>query len=186
MAATQSGQPLREVCLADTVGMGSPPVVEYLVKGVQDMGIEPSLHLHNTRGATIASYYEALNLGATEFDTSLGGMGGCPYCGNGRAAGHVPTEDFVHMCHEMGIETGYNLDKVIEAACIAEEIVGHALKGHVSKAGPNPHGECAYPANMPFVETLDEASHFRNGPQVYDGQLSPWRDGDALTRASRA
>ena len=138
-------------------------------------------HLHNSRGVTIASYYEALQLGVTEFDTSIGGMGGCPYCGNGRAAGHVPTEDFVDLCHEMGIETGYDLDKLIEAAAIAEEVVGHPLWGHVSKTGPRPRNENLYPADMPFVETLEEAAHFRKGPQVYAGQLSPWREGDALT-----
>jgi hydroxymethylglutaryl-CoA lyase len=138
-------------------------------------------HLHNVRGATIASYYEALQLGVREFDTCLGGMGGCPYCGNGRAAGHVPTEDLVDMCHEMGIETGYDLDKLIEAAAIAEEVVGHSLWGHVSKGGPRPRGDKLYPARMPFVETLEHAAHFRKGPEVYEGQLSPWRDGDALS-----
>ena len=138
-------------------------------------------HLHNSRGVTIASYYEALELGVSEFDTSLGGMGGCPYCGNGRAAGHVPTEDFVDLCHEMGIETGYNLDKLLDAAAIAEEVVGHPLWGHVSKAGPRPRDERLYPADMPFVETLEEAAHYRKGPGVYENQLSPWREGDALT-----
>lgn len=140
------------------------------------------MHLHNQRGATIASYYEALQLGADEFDTCLGGMGGCPYCGNGRAAGHVPTEDLVDLCHEMGIETGYNLDKLIEAVAIAEEVVGHPLWGHVSKSGARPHGDKLYPIDMPFVETLEEAAHFRKGPQVYEGQLSPWRENDALLR----
>ncbi len=144
------------------------------------------MHLHNTRGVTLTSFYEALNLGVREFDTSLGGMGGCPYCGNGRAAGHVPTEDFVDLCHEMGIETGYDLDKVIEAAAIAEEVVGHSLWGHISKAGPRPRGKDIYPIDMPFVETLDEAAHFRKGPGVYEGQISPWREGDALTRPSSA
>jgi hydroxymethylglutaryl-CoA lyase len=139
-------------------------------------------HLHNSRGVTIASYYEALQLGVSEFDTSLGGMGGCPYCGNGRAAGHVPTEDFVDLCHEMGIETGYNLEKLLDAAAIAEEVVGHSLWGHVSKAGPRPRGEHLYPSDMPFVETLDEAAHYRKGPAVYEHQLSPWREGDALTQ----
>jgi len=138
------------------------------------------MHLHNSRGSTIASYYQALQLGVTEFDTSLGGMGGCPYCGNGRSAGHVPTEDFVDLCHEMGIETGYDLDKLIRAAWIAEEIVGHALWGHVSKAGPRPRGNAVYPIDMPFVETLDEATHFVNGPSVYEGQLSPWSGNSAL------
>jgi len=139
-------------------------------------------HMHNTRGVTIASYYEALQLGAREFDTCLGGMGGCPYCGNGRAAGHVPTEDFVDLCHELGIETGYNLEKLIEAVAIAEEVVGHALWGHISKAGPRPRGDEVYPIDMPFVETLDEAAHFRKGSGVYEHQMSPWKAGDALTR----
>ena len=144
------------------------------------------MHLHNTRGVTLTSYYEALQLGVREFDTSLGGMGGCPYCGNGRAAGHVPTEDFVDLCHEMGIETGYDLDKVIKAAVIAEEVVGHPLWGHISKAGPRPGPNNLYPIDMPFVETLPEAAHFRLGPEVYAGQISPWREGDALTRPSNA
>ncbi len=87
---------------------------------------------------------------------------------------------------EMGIETGYDLDKVIEAACIAEEVVGHPLWGHVSKAGPLPSVEAVHPIDMPFVETLDEASHFRTGASVYEGQISPWREGDALTRESAA
>ena len=93
-----------------------------------------------------------------------------------------PTEDFVNMCHEMGIETGYNLDKLIEAAAIAEEVVGHPLWGHVSKSGTRPTGEAVYPMEMPFVETLEEAAHFRNGPGVYENQMSPWKEGDALTR----
>ena len=140
------------------------------------------MHLHNTRGVTIASYYEALKLGVREFDTSIGGMGGCPYCGNGRAAGHVPTEDFVDLCHELGIETGYNLDKLIEAAAIAEEVVGHPLWGHVSKAGPRPRDERLYPREMPFIETLSEAAHFRKGAGVYEGQIAPWQANDALSR----
>ena len=85
------------------------------------------------------------------------------------------------MCHEMGIETGYDLGKLIEAAAIAEEVVGHPLWGHVSKSGPRPRGDALYPRDMPFVETLDEAAHFRRGADVYAGQLSPWREGDALS-----
>ena len=81
----------------------------------------------------------------------------------------------------MGIETGYDLNKLIEAAVIAEEVVGHPLWGHVSKGGPRPRGAQIYPARMPFVETLEEAAHFRKGADVYAGQLSPWREGDALT-----
>ena len=181
------GIPVQRVSFLDAMGWNMPHTVKETLTEVKDKYPEVEtyhMHLHNTRGVTIASYYEALLLGATEFDTSLGGMGGCPYCGNGRSAGHVPTEDFVHMCHQMGIETGYDLDKVIEAAIIAEEVVGHSLWGHVSKSGPLPDNQY-YPGDMPFVETLEEASHFRKGSSVYEGQISPWRDGDALTRSSK-
>ncbi|MGF1598664.1 MAG: citramalate synthase [Acidimicrobiales bacterium] len=170
--------------LSDAMGWNAPHTTRQTISAVRDTWPEIEtfhLHLHNSRGSTIASYYEGLQLGVTEFDTSIGGMGGCPYCGNGRAAGHVPTEDFVDLCHEMGIETGYDLAKLIEAAWIAEEVVGHPLWGHVSKAGPRPRGEATYPVDMPFVETLEEASHFRNGPDVYEGQIAPWESGSALT-----
>ena len=183
------GIPVQRVSFLDAMGWNMPHTVKETLMEIKDKYPDVEtyhMHLHNTRGVTIASYYEALLLGATEFDTSLGGMGGCPYCGNGRSAGHVPTEDFVHMCHQMGIETGYDLDKVIEAAVIAEEVVGHSLWGHVSKSGPLPDNSQCYPGDMPFVETLEEASHFRNGASVYEGQISPWRDGDALTRPSKS
>ena len=184
----EAGIAVKRVSFLDAMGWNMPHTVRETMLAIRDRYPEIEtfhMHLHNTRGATMASFFEALMLGATDFDTSLGGMGGCPYCGNGRAAGHVPTEDFVHLCHEMGIETGYDLDKVIAAARIAEEVVGHPLWGHVSKAGPNPR-QVHYPADMPFVETLEEASHFIHGPEVYEGQISPWREGDALTRPSKA
>ena len=133
-------------------------------------------HFHNTRGVALASYFEALQVGAQRFSTCIGGMGGCPYCGNGRAAGLPPTEDFVCLCEEMGIETGYNLDKLIEAMAIAEEVVGHPLWGHVSKAGPLPRGKKIYPKDLPFIETLEEAAHFRKGPSVYAHQMAPWKE----------
>ena len=185
-----AGIPVRKVSFLDAMGWNMPHEVRETITAIRDRWPEVEvfhMHLHNTRGATMASFYEALMLGATEFDTSIGGMGGCPYCGNGRAAGHVPTEDFVHLCHEMGIETGYDLDKLITAAAIAEEVVGHPLWGHVSKGGPRPHTEKdLYPLNMPFVESLEEASHFRNGPSVYEGQISPWQQGSPLIAGERA
>ena len=179
-----AGFTVNRLSLSDAMGWNSPHELRRTILTVRETWPEIEtfhLHLHNSRGATIASYYEALQLGVTEFDTSIGGMGGCPYCGNGRSAGHVPTEDFVDLCHEMGIETGYDLDKLIEAAWVAEEVVGHPLWGHVSKSGPRPRGDDLYPIDMPFVETLEEASHFRNGPSVYEGQIAPWQKGSALT-----
>jgi len=171
--------------LFEAMGWNMPHEVRETILAIREQWPEITdfhCHLHNTRGTALASYYEALKLGVREFDTSIGGMGGCPYCGNGRAAGHVPTEDFVDFCHELGIETGYDLDKLIAAAAIAEEVVGHPLWGHVSKAGPRPRGEKLYPKDMPFVETLEEAAHFRKGPEVYAEQIAPWKGGDALHR----
>ena len=176
----QAGFEVKRCSFLDAMGWNMPHLVEETILRIRDRWPEITdfhCHLHDTRGATMASFYEALKLGVREFDTSVGGMGGCPYCGNGRAAGHVPTEDFVDLCHELGIETGYNLDKLIEAAAIAEEVVGHPLWGHVSKSGPRPRGEKLYPRGMPFVETLEEAAHFRKGPGVYAGQSSPWKEG---------
>ena len=177
------GIAVKKVSFLEAMGWNTPIQVRETILTIRDRWPEVEdfhMHLHNTRGVTIASYYEALTLGVREFDTSIGGMGGCPYCGNGRAAGHVPTEDFVDLCHELGIETGYKLDKLIEAAAIAEEVVGHPLWGHISKAGSRPSEAELYPADMPFVETLDEAAHFRKGGQVYSHQISPWQEKDPL------
>jgi len=180
------GFTVKRCSLPDAMGWNMPDQVKETLFTMREKWPEITefhCHFHNTRGVAIVSYHEALQLGVREFDTCLGGMGGCPYCGNGRAAGHVPTEDFVYMCEEMGVATGYDLDKLIEAATVAEQVVGHSLWGHVSKAGPRPRGDRLYPKDMPFVETLEEASHFREGPDVYARQLSPWKEGDPLLRS---
>ncbi|TNF86458.1 MAG: citramalate synthase, partial [Gammaproteobacteria bacterium] len=121
-----AGITVKRCAFVEAMGWNLPHLVRETMEAIRDRWPEIEvfhMHLHNQRGQTLASYYEALQLGATEFDTCIGGMGGCPYCGNGRSAGHVPTEDFVDLCHEMGIETGYDLDKLLEAAAIAEEVV---------------------------------------------------------------
>lgn len=179
----QRGLTVNALRIIDDMGACMPDQLIEMLSAIEKTWPEITdfgLHLHNQRGVTNICYYEALKFGVTRFDTSLGGLGGCPYCGNGRSAGHVPTEDFVYLCHELGIETGLDLDKLIEAAAVAEEVVGHALWGHVSKAGPRPRGEKLYPKDMPFVETLEHASHFRKGPCVYAHQAKPWNAGSAL------
>jgi hydroxymethylglutaryl-CoA lyase len=175
----ENGFKVRSVTFADATGWNMPHKVRRTLEAVRERWPEITdigCHFHNTRGMALASYYEALKSGAQQFDTCIAGMGGCPYCGNGRAAGLPPTEDFVFMCEEMGIETGYDLDKLIEAAAIAEEVVGHPLWGHVSKGGPLPRGERLYPKDLPFIETLEEAAHFRKGPSVYAHQTAPWKE----------
>jgi hydroxymethylglutaryl-CoA lyase len=131
LAATQSGQPLREVCLADTVGMGSPPVVEYLVKGVQDMGIEPSLHLHNTRGLGLINAYEGLRHGVRIFESSVGGVGGCPFTAG--ASGNIATEELVYLCETLSVETGVAMTKLVEVAHTLANLMGQSLSGTLYK-----------------------------------------------------
>ena len=92
-----------------------------------------ALHLHDTRGTALANILAALDLGVRVFDSSIGGMGGCPYAPG--AAGNVATEDLVYMLAGIGLETGIDLEKLIEAANVAERLVGHPLPGKVHRAG---------------------------------------------------
>jgi hydroxymethylglutaryl-CoA lyase len=96
-----------------------------------------SLHFHDTRGTALANVLAGLQAGVTIFDASVGGLGGCPYAKG--ATGNVATEDLVHMLHEMGIETGVDLPKLIECARLAQSLVGRPLESHVAKSGPVNH-----------------------------------------------
>jgi len=131
------GQALKHLTLADTMGWGSPWQVQTLVGKVRARwpALNLRLHLHDTRGPGLANVLAALQLGVADFDASVGGLGGCPFGGHKAAAGNVCTEDVVFMCQEMGLETGIDLDKLIECANQAEVIFGHELRGKVMKAG---------------------------------------------------
>src|SRR5579859_5830955 len=137
------------------------------------------LHLHDGRGAALPSVYAALReLDSRHkliIDASVGGMGGCPYCGNGRATKMIPTEDLAHFLEGEGLGTGIDLTALIEAAHLAERVVGHELYGRVSKTGPRPGPDALYPMDMPLIETIEQAQHFRLGPQVYAGAPAPWK-----------
>jgi hydroxymethylglutaryl-CoA lyase len=137
------------------------------------------LHLHDGRGTALLSAYQALRVLGPEhtlaIDSSIGGMGGCPYCGNGRATRMIPTEDLIDLLEEEGVDTGVDLAALIEAAHLAEEVVGHELYGHVSKAGPRPTGAALYDMDMPLVETVEQAQHFRLGASAYDDCPRPWK-----------
>jgi hydroxymethylglutaryl-CoA lyase len=138
------------------------------------------LHLHDGRGMALPTTYAALRVldegDDLYLDTTAGGIGGCPYCGNGRATGMAATEDLVCMLEEMGIDTGVDLDALIAAVWIVEELIGRPAPGHVAKAGPLPRGAALYDANLPLVETFEEARHFRLGPAVTEHQARPWRE----------
>jgi hydroxymethylglutaryl-CoA lyase len=124
------------VSFGDTTGMATPLRVKQVVAAVRERhsDIPLLLHFHNTRGTGLANILTALELGITEFDASVGGLGGCPYAPG--ATGNVATEEVVHMLHDMGIDTGIDLDKMIECAALAQEIVGRELPSGVLKAGP--------------------------------------------------
>lgn len=178
----QAGIEVTSVFMGDPMGWHIPTQVEEDLDAILQRW--PSittfhLHLHNTRGmAPISAYSSIRRLDARHtliLDASIGGMGGCPYCGNGRAAGLFPTEDLVYLLQEMGYDTGVDLPALIDAVVLAEEVVGHRLYGHVSKAGGRPRGEDRYPMDLPFIETLGQAQHFRLGPEAHQGAMSPWR-----------
>ena len=83
----------------------------------------------------MAAAYAGLRLGVTKFDASIAGLGGCPFAATDGAAGNICTEDFAFMCEEMGVETGLDIDRLIEVAKLAEEVVGRPLPGHVMRGG---------------------------------------------------
>jgi hydroxymethylglutaryl-CoA lyase len=180
---TGAGMTVKRIGFSDAMSWCMPHAVERQIAAVKERwpSIDDfSLHLHNGRGVALASFYAALRLleptDTLRVDSSIGGMGGCPYCGNGRAATMIATEDLMHMLEGMGIDTGVDLYKLIEVVWLAEEIVGHPLYGFVSKCGPRPSGDRLYAMDMPRVETLDQAKHFILGPRAYAGAPSPWRE----------
>lgn len=124
------------VALGDTTGMATPTRVTDLVGAVRAAhpDVPLGLHFHNTRGTGLANVYAALLLGVTDFDASVGGLGGCPYAPG--ASGNIATEEVVHMLEDMGIATGVDLDALIEVAAQAERLVGHELPSQVLRAGP--------------------------------------------------
>jgi hydroxymethylglutaryl-CoA lyase len=123
------------VSFGDTTGMATPRRVLEVVGPVREKHDLPLLlHFHNTRGTALANILAALQVGITEYDASVGGLGGCPYAPG--ATGNVATEEVVHMLEDMGIETGVDLAALIEVARLAEEIVGRQLPSGVLRAGP--------------------------------------------------
>src|SRR3954453_13962544 len=125
-----------EVMIADTTGMANPLQVERTIGKVRDRWPETpiALHFHNTRGMGLANVVAGLHAGVSIYDASIGGIGGCPFAP--KATGNVSTEDVVHMLHEMGIETGIDLESLIGCATRMGEILGSELPGQVMKAGP--------------------------------------------------
>jgi len=127
---------LTGVTLGDTTGMATPPTVRRTTQYLKDRfpEIELALHFHNTRGIGLVNVYAALQLGYRRFESSVGGLGGCPFAPG--ATGNVATEDLVYLLRELNLECGVDLEKLIESAKFVERLIGRTLPGQVMKAGP--------------------------------------------------
>ena len=128
---------LKYITLADTMAWATPLAIKRVVGSLRERWpkLDVALHLHDTRGMAIANAYAGLEMGVTRFDSSVAGLGGCPFAGHQGAAGNVCTEDLVFLCDELGITTGIDLNALIECARLAEDVVGHPLPGSVMKGG---------------------------------------------------
>jgi hydroxymethylglutaryl-CoA lyase len=121
----------------DTTGMATPTrVIDLVTRTHERFGTELplALHFHNTRGTGLANLYAALQLGVTDFDASVGGLGGCPYAPG--ATGNIATEEVVAMLEDMGISTGIDIEALLDAASFAQLALGKQLPSNVLRAGP--------------------------------------------------
>ncbi len=125
-----------EVAFGDTTGMANPRQVGEFFAAARERlgGVELTAHFHNTRGQGLANALAALEAGISSFESSFGELGGCPVPPG--STGNVSTEDLVSMLHEMGIETGIELPRLLDASRAVQEVLGRPLGAHVLRAGP--------------------------------------------------
>ena len=127
----------QEIGFGDTTGMANPRQVrEFFAQARETLGsgVELTAHFHNTRGQGLANVLAALEAGVTSYESSFGELGGCPVPKG--ATGNIATEDLVSMLHEMGVETGVDLDRLLEAAREVQRVLGRPLGSHTLVAGP--------------------------------------------------
>jgi hydroxymethylglutaryl-CoA lyase len=129
------GMGARAIGLADTTGMANPRQVTRVLEHLMPRfpGVEWTLHTHDTRAMAIPNIMAAMACGVTNFDSSVGGLGGCPFAPG--ASGNVCTEDLVHCLHAMDVQTGIDLDGLLDASRRVQQIVGRPLPGQIVKAG---------------------------------------------------
>jgi hydroxymethylglutaryl-CoA lyase len=133
-----------EIAFGDTTGMANPVQVREFFAAARDElpGVELTAHFHNTRGQGLANVFAALEAGCASFESSFGELGGCPVPAG--ATGNIATEDLVSMLHEMGIETGVDLQRLLDAAHAVRDVLGRPLGSHTLVAGPvDWHGSAA-------------------------------------------
>lgn len=129
------------ITCADTTGMATPRRIAEVVEAV---GSDVGLHLHETRGTALVCAYAALQLGVTRFDTSVGGLGGSPFAPG--AAGNLATEGLVALLDDLGVASGIDVDRLVDAASVASELIGRPVPSPVATAGPrsrlaSPHAD---------------------------------------------
>ena len=126
----------RHISLGDTTGMATPPVVTRTVEAIRARFPEAiiALHFHNTRGIGLANVMNGLELGVREYESSIGGLGGCPFAPG--ATGNICTEDLVYLLHECGYETGIDIEALAAVARQVQEVMERDLPGQFMKAGP--------------------------------------------------
>ena len=126
---------ITEISLSDASGMAGPNQVNELCQHVREKYPQAAwwLHFHNTRGMAMANIIAAMEAGMTQFDSSFGGLGGCPFVPG--AAGNISSEDVIHMCDEMGVETGVDVVKVMALSRRLRDLLDHNLESYVLRAG---------------------------------------------------
>ena len=129
--------PPDEICLADTIGVGVPSQVKELVGGARRLGATVGAHFHNTRNTGYANAVAALDEGAVSLDASVGGAGGCPFAP--KATGNIATEDLVYLLRGLSVDTGIDLDALIETSRWLAGRLGKELPGMVARAGDFPY-----------------------------------------------
>jgi len=139
IAERLAGFGCEEIAFGDTTGMANPRQVGAFFEAAQSRlpSVELTAHFHNTRGQGLANVLAALEEGVDSFEASFGELGGCPVPPG--STGNVSSEDVVSMLHEMGVETGIDLSRLIEASRAAQEVLGRPLGAHVLVAGPVDH-----------------------------------------------
>ena len=127
---------VRNISLGDTTGMATPPVVTRVVDAIRSRHPQAviALHFHNTRGIGLANVMNGLELGIREYESSFGGLGGCPFAPG--ATGNICTEDLVYLLHECGYETGIDLEKLASIAMRVQDLMKRELPGQFMRSGP--------------------------------------------------
>lgn len=177
-----AGIAVTKVGFADPMGWNTPLAVAQDLAAIRERF--PTirtfyLHLHNARGMAMLSTWEALRAldeaDTLMLDAAVGGIGGCPYCGNGQATGMLALEDLVQLLQTIGIDTGIDLAKLIEISHNLSALLGRPLASQVALNGPFTTAGTHYDKTLPVLYTLEEAQHFRKGAGVVQpGRPTPW------------